>query len=142
MKTHIPKTTDVNKKWYLIDANEKVLGKLAPVIANKLRGKDKPIFAPHMDCGDFIVVINADKVRLTGNKEDGKKYYRHSGFPGGLKEESASTLREKQPTKLLELAVFGMLPKNRLRKVFMKKLKIYAGEEHQHQAQQPQTLEV
>lgn len=142
MKTHIPKTQEIDRKWYIIDAKDKVLGRICPTIANKLRGKDKPCFTPHLDCGDFIIVINADKVRLTGKKEDQKMYYRHSGYPGALKETPAKVMREKKPTKMVELAVSGMLPKNRLRKVFMKKLKVYSGEEHPHEAQSPQTLEV
>jgi large subunit ribosomal protein L13 len=142
MKTYTPKKSEVNKKWYLIDAKDKILGRLAPTIANKLRGKDKPIFSPHMDCGDFIVVINADKVKVTGQKLDQKKYYRHSGYPGALKEESLKHLMERKPTKILELAVYGMLPKNKLRKGLMKKLKLYAGEEHPHEAQAPQTLTI
>ncbi len=142
MRTYTPKKADLTQKWYIIDAKDKVLGRLAPIIANKLRGKDKPIFAPHIDCGDHIVVINAEKIVLTGNKLEGKKYYRHSGFPGGLKEMSAGEMMEKNPTKILELAVSGMLPKNKLRNNFMKKLKIYTGEEHNHEAQAPETLEV
>lgn len=142
MKTTIAKKSDVNKNWYLIDAKDKILGRLAPTIANKLRGKDKPIFSPHMDCGDHVIVINADKVKLTGNKLDDKKYYTHSGYPGAIKEKSARQLLERKPTRLLELAVSGMLPKNKLRKIFMKKLKLYAGEEHPHTAQEPKKLEV
>jgi large subunit ribosomal protein L13 len=142
MKTYTPKAQELEQKWYLIDAKDKVLGRIAPTIANKLRGKDKPIFSPHMDCGDRIIVINADQIKLTGTKIDKKKYYSHSGFPGGFKEEKASTLLERKPTKLLELAVYGMLPKNRLRKVFMNKLKVYSGEEHPHDAQSPEKLEV
>lgn len=142
MRTYTPKKADLTQKWYIIDAKDKVLGRLAPIIANKLRGKDKPIFAPHVDCGDHIVVINAEKIVLTGNKLEGKKYYRHSGFPGGLKEMSAGEMMEKNPTKILELAVSGMLPKNKLRNNFMKKLKIYTGEEHKHEAQSPEPLEV
>lgn len=142
MKTHIAKKEDVNNKWYLINAKDKILGRIAPTIANKLRGKDKPIFSPHMDCGDYIIIINADQIKLTGNKMENKMYQRHSGFPGGFKEENAATLMERNPTKILEVAISGMLPKNRLRKVFMSKLKIYAGEEHPHGAQSPETLEV
>jgi large subunit ribosomal protein L13 len=142
MKTTIAKKSDVNKNWYLIDAKDKILGRLAPTIANKLRGKDKPIFSPHMDCGDHVIVINADKVKLTGNKLDDKKYYTHSGYPGAIKEEPAKHLLERKPTRMLELAVSGMLPKNKLRKIFMKKLKLYAGEEHPHTAQEPKKLEV
>jgi len=142
MKTTIAKKTDVNQNWYLIDAKDKIMGRLAPTIANKLRGKDKPIFSPHMDCGDHVIVINADKVKLTGNKLDDKKYYTHSGYPGAIKEKSAKQLLEKKPTRMLELAVSGMLPKNKLRKIFMKKLKLYAGEEHPHTAQEPKVLEI
>lgn len=142
MKTTIAKKSDVNKNWYLIDAKDKILGRLAPTIANKLRGKDKPIFSPHMDCGDHVIVINADKVKLTGNKLDDKKYYTHSGYPGAIKEKPARQLLERKPTRLLELAVSGMLPKNKLRKIFMKKLKLYAGEEHPHTAQEPKVLEI
>lgn len=142
MKTFTPKKPDIKQKWYIIDAEDRVLGRLATTIANKLRGKDKPIFSPHIDCGDFIVVINADKIKLTGEKQYKKTYYRHSGYPGGLKEEKITQLKEKNPTKILELAVKGMLPKNRLRKDLMKKLKIYSEEEHPHKAQNPQPLEV
>lgn len=142
MKTTIAKKEEVNQKWYLIDAKDKVLGRIATTIANKLRGKDKPAFSPHMDCGDHVIVINTEKIKLTGAKLDGKKYYRHSGYPGAIKAESAKHLMERKPTKLLELAVSGMLPKNKLRKVFMKKLKLYPGEEHAHEAQSPEKLEV
>ncbi|NIA01777.1 MAG: 50S ribosomal protein L13 [Nitrospirae bacterium] len=142
MRTTIAKKEDVNQKWYLVDAKDKILGRIATTIANKLRGKDKPTFSPHMDCGDHVIVINADKIKLTGTKMDSKKYYTHSGYPGAIKEESAKRLIERKPTRLLELAVSGMLPKNKLRKVFMKKLKLYAGEEHQHSAQSPEVLEV
>lgn len=142
MKTYIAKKEEVNKKWYLIDAQDKILGRIAPTIANKLRGKDKPIFSPHMDCGDYIVIINADKIKLTGKKMEDKMYQRHSGFPGGFKEENAATLMGRKPTKILEIAISGMLPKNKLRKVFMSKLKIYAGGEHPHAAQSPEVLEV
>ncbi len=142
MKTHIAKKEDINRKWFIIDAKNKVLGRMATQVANKLRGKDKSIFSPHMDCGDFVIIINSDKVKLTGNKWSRKMYQRHSGFPGGFKEETAETLHKKKPTKIIELAVSGMLPKNKLRKVFMEKLKIYSGEEHPHDAQKPETLEV
>lgn len=142
MKTTIAKAADIEKKWYIIDAKDKVLGRISTVIANKLRGKDKPIFSPHMDCGDFVIVINADKIKLTGNKLSDKKYSRHSGYPGGYKEASASELLVKKPTKALELSVRGMLPRNRLRDKFMDKLKLYAGEEHPHAAQQPETLNI
>ena len=132
----------MQKKWFLIDAKDKIVGRLATTIANKLRGKDKPIFAPHVDCGDFIVVINADKIKLTSQKIDKKMYYTHSGYPSGLKQEKAGKLMERKPTRILELAVRGMLPKNRLRKDFMKKLKLYAGEDHPHEAQAPETIEL
>lgn len=142
MKTSLAKKEDVNTKWYLIDATDKVMGRLSTTIANKLRGKDKPCFSPHMDCGDHVVVINTDKIKLTGSKEQTKMYARHSGYPGGFREESAEVLKGRKPTKLLELAVKGMLPKNKLRDNFMKKLKLYPGEEHEHQAQSPEKLEV
>jgi len=142
MKTYIPKKEETNQKWYIIDAEDKVLGKIATLVANKLRGKDKPIFSPHMDCGDHVVIINADKIHLTGNKMENKLYQRHSGYPGGFKEQTATELMKKKPTKILELAISGMLPKNKLRKVFMNKLKVYAGEEHPHEAQTPEKLEV
>ena len=140
MKTTIAKINTIERKWYVIDAKDKVLGRMCPAIANKLRGKDKPIFSPHMDCGDFVIVINADKVKLTGNKMEDKKYARHSGYPGGYKEQSAKELLAKKPTKMVELAVSGMLPKNKLRSKFMEKLKLYAGEEHPHEAQKPEPL--
>ncbi|MDA1060889.1 MAG: 50S ribosomal protein L13 [bacterium] len=142
MKTHIPKVDSIDRKWYILDAKDKTLGRISTGIANKLRGKDKAIFTPHMDCGDFVIVINAEKVKLTGKKLTDKMYHRHSGYPSGLKSESAKDVLEKKPTKILELAVSGMLPKNKLRKIFMKKLKLYAGEEHPHEAQNPETLEV
>ncbi len=141
MKTTIAKKTD-EKKWYLIDATDKVLGRLAPTIANKLRGKDKPIFTPHIDCGDFIIVINADKIRVTGKKDLDKKYYTHTGFLGHISETSYSELKAKTPDKPLKLAVYGMLPKNKLRPRFMEKLFIYAGESHPHESQKPVKLEI
>lgn len=142
MKTYTPKAADIKRQWYIVDANGKVPGRIATTIANKLRGKDKPIFSPHMDCGDFVIVINADKIKLTGHKEDTKLYHRHSGFPGGYKNMSAGEMMEKKPTEILRKAVSGMLPKNKLRKPLMQKLKLFAGSEHPHEAQSPQTLEV
>lgn len=142
MKTFIAKPQEVNKKWYIVDAKDKVPGRIATTIANKLRGKDKAIFSPHMDCGDFVIIINAEKIKLTGNKMEDKLYHRHSGYPGGLKSVSASTVLERNPSRIIEFAVRGMLPKNRLRKLFMKKLKIFVGEEHPHAAQSPEVLEV
>lgn len=142
MKTFIAKEHEVDKKWYLVDAGEKVLGRLATEIAVILRGKNKPIFTPHMDAGDYVVVVNADKITLTGNKLQKKIYYRHSGYPGGLKEITAADMLEKKPERLLMLAVKGMLPKNSLGRRQLTKLKIYAGPNHHHQAQKPEKLEI
>jgi large subunit ribosomal protein L13 len=142
MKTFVAKEQEVRKKWYLVDAENKIVGRLATQIAMRLRGKHKPIFTPHADTGDFIVVINADKVSLTGRKWERKTYYRYSGYVGGLKEISAGNLREKKPEDILRFAVKGMLPKNSLGRRQLKKLKIYAGPEHPHQAQQPENLEI
>jgi len=142
MKTYVAKEQDITKGWYLVDAQDKVLGRLATNVATRLRGKHKPIFAPHADTGDFIVVVNADKVRLTGRKWDNKIYYRHTGYTGGLKQISAKKLREKRPEDILRFAVKGMLPKNSLGRRQLKKLKIYAGPDHPHQAQEPERLEI
>ena len=141
-KTYMAKENEVAKKWYVVDAEGLVLGRLASEIAMRLRGKHKAIFTPHNDTGDFIIVVNADKVRLTGRKMDQKMYYRHSGFIGGLKEVVAKTLLIRKPTEVLSLAVRGMLPKNSLGRRQLKKLKIYAGGEHPHSAQKPETLEL
>lgn len=140
MKTYIAKETDLEKKWYLIDAEGKVLGRIATKIANILRGKNKPIFTPHVDTGDYVIVINAEKVKLTGKKINNKIYYHHSGYPGGLKVFTAKKVKEEKPEELIRLAVKGMLPKNKLGNRLIKKLKIYRGKEHPHQAQQPQLL--
>jgi large subunit ribosomal protein L13 len=142
MKTFVAKEHEVDKKWYLVDAGEKVLGRLATEIAVILRGKNKPIFTPHMDAGDYVVVVNADKVILTGNKLEKKIYYIHSGYPGGLKDITAADMLEKKPERLLMLAVKGMLPKNSLGRRQLTKLKIYAGPNHHHQAQKPEKLEI
>ena len=142
MKTFVAKEHEISKKWYLVDAKDKVLGRMATQIATRLRGKQKPVFTPHMDAGDFIVVINADKLVLTGKKWDDKIYYRHSGYIGGLKQISARKLLEKKPENILRFAVRGMLPKNSLGRRQLKKLKIYAGSEHPHHAQQLEELEV
>jgi large subunit ribosomal protein L13 len=142
MKTFVAKEKEVKKNWYLVDAKNKILGRLATQIAMRLRGKHKPIFTPHADTGDFIVVINAEKVSLTGKKWDKKIYYRHSGYIGGLKEISAKKLLEKKPEDVLRFAVRGMLPKNSLGRRQLKKLKIYVGSEHPHQAQQLEALEI
>ncbi len=142
MKTFVAKEYKVEKKWYLVNAENRILGRLASQIAIRLRGKHKPIFTPHADTGDFIVVINAEKVALTGSKWDNKLYYRYSGYVGGLKKISAKQLLEKKPEEVLRLAVRGMLPKNSLGRRQLKKLKIYSGPNHPHQAQEPQELEI
>ncbi|MBW1780841.1 MAG: 50S ribosomal protein L13 [Deltaproteobacteria bacterium] len=142
MKTFVAKEQEVKKNWYLVNAENKVLGRLAAQVATRLRGKHKPIFTPHADTGDFIVVINAEKVVLTGKKWNNKIYYRHTGYIGGLKQISAKKLLEKKPEDVLRFAVRGMLPKNSLGRRQLKKLKIYAGPEHPHQAQQLETLEI
>jgi large subunit ribosomal protein L13 len=142
MKTTHVRKEDVEKTWYLIDAQDKVLGRLATEIAKILRGKNKAIFSPHVDTGDFVVVVNAEKVKLTGNKLKGKHYYHHSGYPGGIKTVSAEKLLTTKPEELLRRAVKGMLPKNRLGRRIVKKLKVYAGPDHPHAAQQPEQLQV
>jgi large subunit ribosomal protein L13 len=142
MKTFVAKEQDVAKKWYVVDAKDKVLGRLATQIAMRLRGKHKPVFTPHADTGDFVVVINADKVALTGRKWDKKIYYHHTGYIGGLKQITAKKLLEKKPQDLLRFAVKGMLPKNSLGRRQLKKLKIYVGTDHPHAAQQPKILEI
>ncbi len=142
MKSFVAKEQEVTKKWHLVDAENRVLGRLATQIAVRLRGKHKPIFTPHADTGDFIVVINADKVTLTGAKWDKKIYYRYSGYVGGLKQISARKLLEKKPEEILRLAVKRMLPKNSLGRRQLTKLKIYAGPDHPHEAQKPEKLEI
>ncbi len=142
MKTFVAKEQKVDRKWYLVDAEDKILGRLATQIATRLRGKHKPIFTPHADTGDFIVVVNAEKVALSGKKWDKKIYYRHSGYIGGLKEISARKLLEKKPEDVLRFAVKGMLPKNSLGRRQLKKLKIYVGPENPHEAQQLEALEI
>ena len=142
-KTYSQKPTEVERKWHLIDAAEApTLGRLSAKIATLLSGKNKATFTPHTDGGDFVVVINAEKVKVTGNKEEDKMYYRHSGFPGGLKEASLKELREKNPAMIIEKAVYGMLPTNKLRDDRMKRLKVYAGAEHNHAAQKLEKVEV
>lgn len=140
MKTFSPTPKDINREWYVVDAQDQVLGRLAAQIAYRLRGKHKPEFAPHMDNGDFIVVVNCEKIRVTGNKAADKKYYRHSGYVGGLKEITLEKLLAQKPHLVLMHAVKGMLPKNRLGRAMLKKLRIYAGAEHPHAAQQPKPL--
>ena len=137
MKTFVAKEKEVERIWHLVDAQDKILGRLATQIAVRLRGKHKPIFTPHADTGDFIVVVNAEKVAMTGSKWDNKVYYRHSGYIGGLKQITAKKLLEKKPEELLRLAVKRMLPKNSLGRRQLKKLKIYAGPDHPHEAQEP-----
>ncbi len=141
MKTFVAKEHEIDKKWYLIDASNKILGRLASEIATILRGKHKAIFTSHMDAGDYVIVVNADKVALTGNKLDKKIYYRHSGYVGGLKEATARQMFEKTPENLIRFAVKGMLPKTSLGRRQLTKLKIYSGPNHPHQAQQPVNLE-
>ncbi len=142
MKTYLTPVKEIDRKWFVVDAEGKVLGRIATEIATRLRGKHKPTYSTFMDNGDFIVVINADKVKLTGKKWDDKMYYRHSGYMGGIKEINAKDLLEKEPTALLFKAVKGMLPKNTLGREQLKKLKVYAGTDHPHAAQQPEALEL
>jgi len=140
MKSYIANIEDTNRDWLLVDATDKILGKLAVEIASILRGKTKPEFTPHVDAGDFVVVVNAEKVVLTGNKLEDKMYYRHSGYKGGLKTTSAKKMLAEKPEEILKAAVKGMLPKNHLGKSMIKKLKIYAGSTHPHEAQQPKSI--
>ena len=142
MKTFSAKPADVKREWFVIDATDKVLGRVATEIATRLRGKHKAEYTPHVDTGDHIVVINAEKIAVTGNKEEGKIYYRHTGYPGGIKNVNVRQLRERAPTRILENAVRGMMPKNPLGRAMFKKLHIYAGSEHMHEAQQPQVWEL
>jgi len=141
MKTQFAKKGDIDRKWYVVDAKDIVLGKLATKVATYLRGKNKPVFTPNVDTGDFIIVINADKIKLTGNKVSDKVYYHHSGYIGGIKAQTAKELLEKKPERIIEKAVWGMLPKNRLGRAMIKKLKVYRGAEHPHQAQTPEILQ-
>jgi len=142
MKTYVPKKDEINHAWYVVDASEQVLGRLSTTVATLLRGKHKPEFTPGLDTGDFVIVVNAARVKMTGNKEEVKTYYRHSGDPGHLKARTARELRDAHPERLVRFAVWGMLPKNRLGRRLFKKLKVYAGPEHPHQAQQPQPIKV
>ena len=142
MNTFMEKKETVERKWYVIDAEGVTLGRLATKVATVLKGKHKATFTPHIDCGDYVIVVNADKVRLTGNKLMDKKYYNHSGFPGGLRERNAKTMIENYPEEMVERAVKGMLPKGRLGRAMAKKLFVYAGAEHKQQAQQPIEMKV
>lgn len=142
MRTYSPKAGDIERRWHVIDAADVVLGRLATQVATLLRGKHKPTFAPHVDGGDFVIVVNASKVALSGNKRRDKMAYRHSGYPGGLKQVSYEELLTKRPERAVELAVKGMLPHNRLGRKVIKKLKVYAGPDHPHAAQQPVPFEI
>lgn len=142
MKSFMQKKETVERKWYVIDAEDLILGRLASKAAVLLRGKHKATYTPHVDCGDFVIIINAEKVKLSGNKLEDKKYYNHSGYPGGLRVRTARTMKEQYPTEMVELAVKGMLPKNRLGRQMYKKLFVYAGSEHPHMAQKPEVMEV
>lgn len=142
MQTYTVKASEIQREWYVVDAEGRNLGRLASAVANILRGKHKPIYSPGMDVGDFVIVINADKVAVTGNKLTQKMYYRHSLYPGGLKRTSLQKLLETHPTQVVEFAVRGMLPKNRLGRAIIKKLKIYADDKHPHAAQKPKPLDV
>ncbi len=141
MKTQFAKKGDIERKWYVVDAKDAVLGRLAVKVATYIRGKNKPVFTPNVDTGDFVIVINADKVRLTGNKTADKVYYHHSGYIGGIKAVTAKELFETRPEKIIEKAVWGMLPKNRLGRTMIKKLKVYKGADHPHRAQAPEILQ-
>ena len=140
MRTYIPKKDEIDRQWLVVDASNQVLGRLASEIARLLRGKHKATFTPSLDTGDFVVVVNAERVALTGQKLDEKKYYRHSGYPGGLRVRTAREMLDKHPERLIRAAVWGMLPKNRLGRRLLRKLKIYSGPEHPHAAQQPEPL--
>jgi large subunit ribosomal protein L13 len=142
MRTYTAKPGEVERRWYVVDADGQTLGRLATRIADTLRGKGKAQYTPHVDTGDFVVVVNAEKVRVTGNKLDQKRYYRHSGYPGGLRSRTLRDQLERRPTEVIRKAVKGMLPKNRLARKQLNKLKIYAGPDHPHEAQAPQPLEV
>lgn len=142
MKTVSAREQDIQRDWYVVDAQGQTLGRLATRIATILRGKHKSSFTPHVDCGDYVIVVNADKVHVTGQKMSQKKYYRHSGYPGGLKQVSLRDQLQKFPDRVIEAAVRGMLPKNRLGRRMFKKLKVYAGPTHPHEAQQPKSLEL
>ena len=142
MKTYSAKAGEITREWYLVDAEGKTLGRLATQIATILRGKNKPDFTPHIDTGDFVVVINAEKVHVTGNKREQKTYWRHSGYPGGIRSRTLNEMLERQPEEVLRKAVKGMLPRNKLGRAQLTKLKVYAGTEHPHAAQQPKELEI
>jgi large subunit ribosomal protein L13 len=142
VRTFTQKQAEIERDWYVVDAEGETLGRLASRIAPILKGKHKPVYTPHLDCGDFVVVVNAEKVRVTGRKLDQKLYHRHSGYPGGLKSISLRDQLDKHPERVLQAAIRGMLPKNKLGRRMIKKLKVYAGESHPHEAQQPKPLEL
>ena len=142
MRTYVATPSDRERNWLLVDANGQTLGRLATQIADALRGKNKPEYTPHCDTGDFVVVVNAEKIAVTGNKRADKKYYRHSGYPGGIKERTLEEMLRRRPEEVIRHAVKGMLPRNRLSRAQLTKLKVYAGPEHPHAAQQPQTFEI
>ncbi len=142
MKTYSAKEVEVIRKWYVVDAEGQTLGRMATVIATVLRGKNKPMFTPHVDCGDYVIVVNADKFQVTGKRMDEKMYYRHSGYPGGLKAESLRTVMKTKPEMAIMQAVRKMLPKNALSRQVIQKLKVYSGPEHPHAAQHPEVLEI
>jgi large subunit ribosomal protein L13 len=142
VKTYAVKASEIERRWWVVDATDQTLGRLATRIATLLEGKHKPTYSPHLDVGDHVVVLNAGKVKVTGDKLAQKVYYRHSNYPGGLKQENLSTLLERKPELVIERAVKGMLPQNRLGRAMFKKLKVYAGSEHPHQAQQPAPVEL
>lgn len=142
MKTYAVKASEIERRWWLVDATDQTLGRLATRIATLLEGKHKPIYSPHLDTGDHVVVVNAARIKVTGNKLIQKRYYRHSGYPGGLKEESLQAVLARKPELVIERAVKGMLPQNRLGRAMFRKLKVYSGAAHPHQAQQPETLEL
>jgi large subunit ribosomal protein L13 len=142
VKTYVPKADEVTRQWYVIDADGKTLGRLSTEVANLLRGKTKPEFTPHVDCGDFVIIVNAEKVKVTGRKEIQKVYYRHSGFPHGFKQETLQSLRQRRPTVIIEKAIRGMLPHTRLGDQQFTHLNVYEGPDHPHQAQQPKTYEL
>ncbi|HVK56157.1 MAG TPA: 50S ribosomal protein L13 [Burkholderiales bacterium] len=142
MKTFSAKGHEVKRDWFVVDATDRILGRLASEIARRLRGKHKPEFTPHVDTGDYIVVVNVEKLRVTGNKAEDKKYYRHTGYPGGIYETTFIKMQQRFPARVLEKAVKGMLPKGPLGYAMIKKLKVYAGEAHPHSAQQPQALDI
>ncbi|MGI8328568.1 50S ribosomal protein L13 [Actinomadura scrupuli] len=142
MRTYTPKPADVQRQWYVIDATDVVLGRLASQVATVLRGKHKPIYAPHLDTGDFVIIVNADKVALSGKKREQKRAYRHSGYPGGLRSMAYGDLLDKHPERAVEKAIKGMLPKNTLGRKMFSKVKVYAGPDHPHQAQSPVPFEI